>query len=321
LSFNRLAEDGILPIEKRRIAKTDIELRTGGVGIRAARHRDGAGDMRDRTKFTVELVAGSAGSIAIRITTLNDEAGFDAMEGEPVIKARTRELDKRRTVLRRLIGIEVENDIALRGRDAHANGLSFGSELREVATGWFGIGRHAREILYRATASVCFPAFSAGTIAAQVMGRRMKTENAPLRLRVVPSARCVRRVRERIATFAIEHGLVDEGLRDLLTAVGEALANAIEHSRSMDAIDIECWISNENQFMANVTDHGVGFQTGTPRAARLPALSAERGRGLPLMRRCSDFFSISSEPHVGTTVTVGRTIRQGQARPRRAASR
>jgi len=144
---------------------------------------------------------------------------------------------------------------------------------------------------------------------------------ALLRFRVIPSARCVRRVRERIATFAIENGLVDDGLRDLLTAVGEALANAIEHSRCVDAIDIECWISSENQFMANVTDHGVGFCNHAPRGARLPSLSAERGRGLPLMRRCSDFFSISSEPYVGTTVTVGRTIRQTQTRSRRAASR
>jgi anti-sigma regulatory factor (Ser/Thr protein kinase) len=145
--------------------------------------------------------------------------------------------------------------------------------------------------------------------------------DALLRLRVVPSARCVRRVREQIAAFAVEKGLVDEALRDLLTAVGEALANAIEHSRSLEAIDIVCWISNENQFMANVTDHGVGFRSNAPRASRLPGLSAERGRGLPLMRRCSDFFSISSEPQVGTTVTVGRTIRQLRASPRRAASR
>jgi anti-sigma regulatory factor (Ser/Thr protein kinase) len=165
------------------------------------------------------------------------------------------------------------------------------------------------------------------------MGRIMKTEkrtasarpaqhrSAFLRLHVVPSARCVRRVREQIATFANENGLLGEGLRDLLTAVGEALANAIEHSRSTDAIDITCWLSSANRFMVNVTDHGVGFHNGTPRAARLPALSAERGRGLPLMRRCSDFFAISSEPHVGTTVTLGRAIRPPRAQPRRATSR
>jgi anti-sigma regulatory factor (Ser/Thr protein kinase) len=143
---------------------------------------------------------------------------------------------------------------------------------------------------------------------------------ALLRLRVVPSASCVRHVRERIAVLAVENGLVDDELRDLLTAVGEALANAIEHSGSAEAIDVECWISSENQFMANVTDHGVGFRNA-PRGARLPAVSAERGRGLPLMRRCSDVFSILSEPQVGTTVTIGRTIQQHHRRPRRAAAR
>jgi anti-sigma regulatory factor (Ser/Thr protein kinase) len=143
---------------------------------------------------------------------------------------------------------------------------------------------------------------------------------ALLRLRVVPSASCVRHVRERIAVFAVENGLLDDGLRDLLTAVGEALANAIEHSGSAEAIDVECWISSEDQFMVNVKDRGVGFR-GAPRGVRLPAVSAERGRGLPLMRRCSDVFSISSEPYVGTTVTIGRTIRRHQRHPRRAASR
>lgn len=156
---------------------------------------------------------------------------------------------------------------------------------------------------------------TATTWAATVAGH-----GALLRLRVVPSASCVRAVRERIAVLAVENGLVDDELRDLLTAVGEALANAIEHSRSAEPIDVVCWISSGSLFMTSVTDHGVGFR-GVSRGARLPAVSAERGRGLPLMRRCSDLFSITSEPYVGTTVTIGRTIRQHQGHPRRAVAR
>jgi anti-sigma regulatory factor (Ser/Thr protein kinase) len=45
----------------------------------------------------------------------------------------------------------------------------------------------------------------------------------------------------------------------------------------------------------------------------LPGADAERGRGLPIMRRCSDIFAIRSEPGRGTAVVLGRYLQRERA--------
>jgi anti-sigma regulatory factor (Ser/Thr protein kinase) len=98
-----------------------------------------------------------------------------------------------------------------------------------------------------------------------------------------------------------------------MIALGEALANAIEHARAERPIEISCRVNGE-RIVATVRDEGIGFDdeaiaAPSGRLPDLPESSAERGRGLPIMRRCSDIFAVQSEPGKGTAVVFGRYLR------------
>ena len=54
-----------------------------------------------------------------------------------------------------------------------------------------------------------------------------------------------REVRERVAAFARGFRIADDDLAQLLTAVGEAIANAIEHSRADGPIEVRCDANSE----------------------------------------------------------------------------
>lgn len=136
-------------------------------------------------------------------------------------------------------------------------------------------------------------------------------------MQVPPDPRFGRYVRDQLLAFARGHGIASAELGDFVTAVSEALANAIEHSHTTDDIEITAFVMGRDQVIATVVDHGIGF---APRDAAveplLPDALAEHGRGLPIMRRFSDIFSIRSAPGQGTTVTLGRYLRR-RSRPRR----
>ena len=120
-----------------------------------------------------------------------------------------------------------------------------------------------------------------------------------------------REVRERVAAFARRFRIADDDLAQLLTAVGEAVANAIEHSGADGPIEVHCDADGE-RIVTIVRDGGVGFDADALASPplELPTVDAEHGRGLPIMRRCSDIFSVSSIPGRGTVVVVGRLLRR-----------
>lgn len=135
---------------------------------------------------------------------------------------------------------------------------------------------------------------------------------ATLRLQVPPDARYGRSVRERMAEFAFAHDVPEGDADEFVTAVAEALANAIEHSGSSDTIEVACWIAGGDKLLATIVDHGIGFDADrTLVEHQAPDMLAERGRGLPIMRRYTDLCSIRSEPGKGTSVTLGRSVRYG----------
>ncbi len=140
-----------------------------------------------------------------------------------------------------------------------------------------------------------------------------------LRLEIPPETRYGRVVRERIAAFALAHHVSPRDATALVTAVAEAVANAVEHAGTSRAIEIACTLSGE-RLTATVVDHGMGFDASALRDPRLPEPLAVRGRGLPIMRQCSDLFAIRSAPGEGTAVTVGRYVRRGGADDRMLAS-
>ena len=136
----------------------------------------------------------------------------------------------------------------------------------------------------------------------------MSTPDASLDFRVPSQPNLSRVVRAAVSDFARGHGVGADDLTHFLTALGEALANAIEHSQTDLPIDIEVRIGG-GSIHATVRDSGIGFSSERGIDVALPDPDAERGRGLPIMRRCCDIFSVESAPGRGTSVRIGRYLR------------
>lgn len=137
----------------------------------------------------------------------------------------------------------------------------------------------------------------------------MPHATAALDFRVPASPQFSRVVRESTTHFARTHGVEGDDAAQFLTALGEAVANAIEHGKVDRPIEVEVHIDGD-RILGIVRDEGVGFASD-PRAIAvdLPPGDSERGRGLPIMRRCSDIFAVESAPGKGTAVVVGRFLR------------
>jgi anti-sigma regulatory factor (Ser/Thr protein kinase) len=135
----------------------------------------------------------------------------------------------------------------------------------------------------------------------------MAPSEAVLEFRVPPVPHVARVVRDGVSEFAEAHGIGHDDLSHFLTALGEALANAIEHAEATGPIHIEVRIDS-GSIVATVADDGVGFAPGDLGEPSLPDPTAERGRGLPIMRRCCDIFSITSERGKGTRIVIGRSF-------------
>ena len=135
----------------------------------------------------------------------------------------------------------------------------------------------------------------------------MKTPEAVLDFKVPPEPRASRAVRESVARKARAHGVSEEDLDLFLTALGEAIANAVEHGAvdTTMAIEVEVRI-DEDRIVGTVQDNGRGFTPSSLAEPILPDANSERGRGLPIIRRCSDFFAVTSAPGKGTAVLLGR---------------
>lgn len=142
--------------------------------------------------------------------------------------------------------------------------------------------------------------------------RSASARGQTLEVRIPPQARFGREVRREVLAFACRFKMGREDLEEFIFAVGEALANAIEHSRSSDVIEVRCSVEDD-KILATIVDSGGGFRSDPVAGANLPDALSERGRGLPIMRRCSDIFAVHSVPGRGTAVVLGRYLgRKGE---------
>jgi anti-sigma regulatory factor (Ser/Thr protein kinase) len=140
---------------------------------------------------------------------------------------------------------------------------------------------------------------------------RSTTPGAQLRLCVPPDPRLGVYVRREVLAFANMHGIADDDVIDFVAAIGEALANAIEHARTSEPIEIMAWLLGEDRLFASVLDKGIGFSPAERSISSvLPDAYAERGRGLPIMRECADVFSVRSAPGEGTRITLGCYVKR-----------
>lgn len=135
-----------------------------------------------------------------------------------------------------------------------------------------------------------------------------------LKVRIPPNARFGKSVRDQVVSFANRYQINRNELDEFVFAVGEALANAIEHSRSNDVIEIRCHVEGD-KIVATVIDSGAGFPTDSLAKIKLPSEFSERGRGLPIMRRCTDIFAVHSVPGKGTAVVLGRYLHRNKSGP------
>jgi anti-sigma regulatory factor (Ser/Thr protein kinase) len=92
-----------------------------------------------------------------------------------------------------------------------------------------------------------------------------------------------RQARCAVRTF-VRAWLSGRDLNDFEAAIGEVLANAVEHSRG-EKIAIECYFE-AGKVIAEIRDRGCGFPT--PAAIEAPQDGALRGYGLFIVHRLLD---------------------------------
>lgn len=130
-------------------------------------------------------------------------------------------------------------------------------------------------------------------------------EKPTLHIRIPPNAQHARSVRDALIAFATLHSVVAADVDALLFAVGEAIANAIEHGSPQNDITVTVEIDT-HLISARVVDSGRGFIETPSGMTPLPDAFSEHGRGIPIMQRCVDVCDVESMPGLGTTVTLGR---------------
>ncbi len=102
----------------------------------------------------------------------------------------------------------------------------------------------------------------------------------------------LRHIRRSVATWAEENGLTEDVLVDLQLAVGEAVANGVEHAYGNGdpgtvAVDLDIRrIDATDVVTVRVTDHG--------RWRPVPAVRGHRGRGLELIGRLGRRLEIAA---------------------------
>jgi serine/threonine-protein kinase RsbW len=123
-----------------------------------------------------------------------------------------------------------------------------------------------------------------------------------LQMRVPADPWQVRKVRDELIQVGDDVEMCPEVLEDFVTAVGEAFANAIEHAITTEPIEIEVR-QRDTKLVATIRDHGCGIDT-TSISSILPPAMNERGRGIPLMRKCTSSMSIQKPQDGGTLVVL-----------------
>ena len=94
----------------------------------------------------------------------------------------------------------------------------------------------------------------------------------------------------------------EASINDIIVAVSEACANAVEHASGVDDYEVTLDV-NTDRFTALVTDQGQGLDDKMV-AAPMPGPDEARGRGLPLMRALTDEATFTVQPGIGTTVQL-----------------
>ena len=121
------------------------------------------------------------------------------------------------------------------------------------------------------------------------------------------------RARDRIRDFLQQHCADQSAIDDVVLCVEEACTNVIRHSGSREEMRIALRFA-ANDLVAEVTDHGKGFDTGAFDPDAVPDVGAPGGRGLFLMAHLMDEVALTR--HDGLDVRmVKRSVARCPAAP------
>ncbi len=128
---------------------------------------------------------------------------------------------------------------------------------------------------------------------------------ASYRKRYPHSSRSVGAARREVVAFARACGFSAQELADIEAAVGEGLANSVEHAhRSDDGIEVTA-TRNGGTLVIEIKDSGGGFDHGRVCAKARPPTEAPRGFGTFIMRELMDEVSYSE---VGTRLRLVKRL-------------
>jgi serine/threonine-protein kinase RsbW len=100
-------------------------------------------------------------------------------------------------------------------------------------------------------------------------------------------------------------GVTEECRADILLALAEACANAVNHAQPADSYQV--WVDiDDARCLIEVVDTGSGFEA-PDRPADLSALQ-EAGRGLHIIRALSDQFDLRHNSPTGTLVRFAKWL-------------
>jgi anti-sigma regulatory factor (Ser/Thr protein kinase) len=97
--------------------------------------------------------------------------------------------------------------------------------------------------------------------------------------------------RQQVRSFLIDHGVGVEATSDVVLCVHEACANAIEHSHTARAIDVELHFEGAKVSVL-VADGGCGLDLDSQQPHSRPEVHRPKGRGLYLMASLMDGFEV-----------------------------
>jgi PAS domain S-box-containing protein len=138
-----------------------------------------------------------------------------------------------------------------------------------------------------------------------VVARLMKTRSDRFRKRIKAGATDARLARHDFQDWISNYELGDEAQSDLALAIGEALANAVEHAyfdSEAGVIEVD-GVYSDGSLRITVRDHGLW---------RAPHNDPVRGRGLMLMRRLVDDVRVDTDQS-GTSVVLEYRVRARNA--------
>lgn len=132
--------------------------------------------------------------------------------------------------------------------------------------------------------------------------------NIQLSLRLPRDATSVAVVRGVAVDALARLGVAEDCIDEVRLALSEACTNVIDHAHATDEFEVRLEVDDAN-CVITVTDTGNGGAVnGSGASAPMPGDSAERGRGLAIMRALVDAIDFQSVPEAGTVVRLEKTL-------------